>query len=86
MRAVHPLPLVVVRHAAFLAPVDLHVGGSRSMVTGPWASAAARSAGSSASIRPVTAATPPSTACHCTGVLRRAGPAAVARGTRRGAG
>ena len=35
------------------------------MVTGPSARAAARSAGSSDSIRPVTAARPASTACHC---------------------
>ena len=27
MRAARPLPLVVVGHPAFLAPVDLHVGG-----------------------------------------------------------
>ena len=37
------------------------------MVTGPSASAAARGAGSIASIRPVTAARPASTACHCAG-------------------
>ena len=36
-------------------------------MTGPPASAAARSAGSSASIRPVTAARPDSTARHCAG-------------------
>jgi hypothetical protein len=47
------------------------------MVTGPPASAAARGAGSSASIRPVTAARPVSTARHCPGVIRRASPAAV---------
>ena len=46
-------------------------------MTGPSASAAARSAGSSASIRPVTAARPASTARHCAGVTRRARPAAV---------
>ena len=46
-------------------------------MTGPPASAAARSAGSSDSIRPVTAARPGSTACHCAGVTRRASPAAV---------
>ena len=47
------------------------------MVTGPSASAAARRAGSSDSIRPVTTARPDSTACHCAGVSRRARPAAV---------
>ena len=47
------------------------------MVTGPPVSAAARWAGSSASIRPVAAARPVSTAFHCPGVTRRAGPAAV---------
>jgi hypothetical protein len=47
------------------------------MVTGPWVSAAARGAGSSASIRPVTAARPDSTARHCAGVIGRASPAAV---------
>ena len=47
------------------------------MVTGPSASAAARSAGSRSSIRPVTAARPVSTASHCPGVIRRARPAAV---------
>ena len=47
------------------------------MVTGPSVSAAARGAGSSDSIRPVTAARPDSTACHCAGVTRRASPAAV---------
>ena len=46
-------------------------------MTGPSASAAARSAGSSASIRPVAAARPDSTACHCARVTRRARPAAV---------
>ena len=46
-------------------------------MTGPPASAAARSAGSSDSIRLVTAATPCSTACHCAGVNLRARPAAV---------
>ena len=46
-------------------------------MTGPPASAAARGAGSSPSIRPVTAARPVSTACHCAGVTRRARPAAV---------
>ena len=46
-------------------------------MTGPPASAAARGAGSIASIRPVTAARPASTACHCAGVIRRASPAAV---------
>jgi hypothetical protein len=47
------------------------------MVTGPSVSAAARAAGSSGSIRPVTAASPASTASHCPGVIRRASPAAV---------
>ena len=47
------------------------------MVTGPSVSAAARPAGSSDSIRLVTAARPFSTACHCAGVIRRARPAAV---------
>ena len=47
------------------------------MVTGPPASAAARSAGSRSSIRPVTAARPRSTAVHWAGVIRRARPAAV---------
>jgi hypothetical protein len=43
-------------------------------VTGLPVSAAARGAGS---IRPVTAATPASTACHWPGLIRRASPAAV---------
>jgi hypothetical protein len=47
------------------------------MVTGPSVSAATRGAGSSDSIRLVTAATPCSTGCHCAGVIRRARPAAV---------
>ena len=47
------------------------------MVTGPPASAAARSAGSSVIIRSVTAASPVSTASHCAPVIRRATPAAV---------
>ena len=47
------------------------------MVTGPPVSAAARSAGSKPSIRPVTAARPRSTAFHWAGVIRRARPAAV---------
>ena len=46
-------------------------------MTGPPASAAARSAGSSDTIRPVTTASPDSTARHCAGVTRRASPAAV---------
>ena len=46
-------------------------------MTGPSASAAARAAGTSASIRPVTAARPASTARHCAGVNLRARPAAV---------
>ncbi len=46
-------------------------------MTGPPVSAAARGAGSTSSIRLVTAARPPSTACHCPGVIRRARPAAV---------
>ena len=51
------------------------------MVTGPPASATARSAGSSASIRPVTAARPDSTARHWAGVTRRGSPAAVVDAT-----
>src|ERR1019366_2450336 len=47
---------------------------SRSIVTGPPASAAARSTGSRSSIRPVTAARPRSTAFHWAGVIRRARP------------
>ena len=47
------------------------------MVTGPSASAAARSAGSSDSIRLVTTDRPCSTASHWAGVIRRASPAAV---------
>ncbi len=46
-------------------------------MTGLSASAAARSAGSKPSIRPVTTARPDSTARHCPGVTRRASPAAV---------
>ena len=46
-------------------------------MTGPSVSTAARGEGSIASIRPVTAARPASTACHCRGVIRRARPAAV---------
>ena len=46
-------------------------------MTGPSVSAAARSAGSKPSIRPVTAARPDSTARHWAGVTRRASPAAV---------
>ena len=46
-------------------------------MTGPPASAAARSAGTSDSIRSVTTARPDSTARHCAGVIRRASPAAV---------
>ena len=46
-------------------------------MTGPSVSAATRCTGSRASIRPVTAARPASTARHCAGVIRRARPAAV---------
>ena len=46
-------------------------------MTGAPVSASARAAGSIPSIRPVTAARPVSTACHCAGVTRRARPAAV---------
>jgi hypothetical protein len=61
----------------FLRPQTSTSVVSRSMVTGPAASATVRSAGSSASIRPVTAARPVSTARHCPAVIRRARPAAV---------
>jgi len=47
------------------------------MVTGPAVSAAARAGGSRPIIRPVTAASPVSTASHCAPVIRRARPAAV---------
>ena len=46
-----------------------------SIVTGPAASSAARSAGSKSSIRAVAAARPASAACQCAGVIRRARPA-----------
>jgi len=48
-----------------------------SMVTGPEVNASARSGGGSVSIRSVTAATPNSTARHCSPVKRRAKPVAV---------
>ena len=48
-----------------------------SMVTGPEVNASARSGGGSVSIRSVTAATPNSTARHCSPVKRRANPVAV---------
>ena len=47
------------------------------MVTGPPVSAAACAAGSSATIRAVTAASPVSTAFQCPAMIRRASPAAV---------
>ena len=59
---------MVIRHAALLAAETSTSVVSRSIVTGPTASAAARSAGSSDSTRPVTTARPDSTACHCAGV------------------
>ena len=46
-------------------------------MTGPSASAAARTRGSLPIIFCVTAATPLSTACHCAGLIRRARPAAL---------
>ena len=48
-----------------------------SMVTGPEVNASARSGGSSVVIRSVTAATPDSTARHCSPVKRRANPVGV---------
>jgi hypothetical protein len=77
VRPTDPLPLVIPGHAALLGPVDLHVGGVQVDRDGSSASAAARSAGSRASIRPVTATRPDSTACHCVAVTRRARPAMV---------
>jgi hypothetical protein len=77
VRAAHPVALVVNATPRFLRPQTSTSVASRSMVTGPPASAAARSAGSSASIRPVTAASPVSTASHCAAVNGRASPAAV---------
>jgi hypothetical protein len=77
MRPAHPLPLVVTGNPALLAPQTSTSVVSRSMVTGPSVSAAARSGASSDTIRPVAAARPASTACHCAGVTRRARPAAV---------
>jgi len=77
VRPSDPLALVVPGHAALLAAVDLHIGGVQVDRDRPPASAAARPAGSIPSIRPVTTASPASTACHCAGVIRRASPAAV---------
>ena len=61
MGAAHPLLLMVIRHAAFLAAETSTSVASRSMVTGPSVSAAGRGAGSTAIIRSVTAASPLST-------------------------
>ena len=77
MRAAHALPLMVIGDAALLPAVDLHVGGIQVDRDRALGQRCGRGAGSSSSIRSVTAATPCSTACHCSAVIRRARPAAV---------
>jgi hypothetical protein len=60
----------------FLPPVDLDIGGVR-IDRRRRARPGCRPAGTRASIRSVTRATPASAADHCGSVIRRAGPAAV---------
>ena len=72
--AADPPPLMVVRPAALLAAVDLHVSGVQVDRDRPGGQRRARSAGSSDSIRPVATARPDSTACHRPGPIRPARP------------